>query len=348
MKINKAELQTALEKVRPGLANRELIEQATSFAFMAGRVVTYNDEISISHPLMDSLSGSDMQGAIKADALYEFLNRVNKEEIDLSWEGNQLQITAGRAKAGLLFEAEVCLPVQEVGEIGDWHDLPQGFVDGVNFCRPCCSRDMSRPIFTCLNVDGKLITATDAYQIIRYEMPGEFPVPAVLIPATAVQELTKYDIQQVATGQNWLHFRTEDETVFSCRVFEGEFPDVTQHFQITNGTEIQFPSKTTMEALERAQVFAQQPSNSGDLAIVSLNLQEKELVLQARGTSGWFQETVRTKYAGTPIEFSIGIDFLLDLLNRIPACIYDGNKILFQGENWKHVVATCPAEGAAK
>ena len=48
MKINKKELQEALERVKPGLASRELIEQSTSFAFMRDRVVTYNDEISIS------------------------------------------------------------------------------------------------------------------------------------------------------------------------------------------------------------------------------------------------------------------------------------------------------------
>ena len=48
--MKKAELIKALEAVRPGLANKEMIEQSTSFAFMKDRVVTYNDEISISYP----------------------------------------------------------------------------------------------------------------------------------------------------------------------------------------------------------------------------------------------------------------------------------------------------------
>ena len=51
MKTNKTKLQTALEIVKPGLANKEIIEQSTSFAFLKGKVVTYNDEVSISHPL---------------------------------------------------------------------------------------------------------------------------------------------------------------------------------------------------------------------------------------------------------------------------------------------------------
>ena len=49
------------------LANRELIEQSTSFAFMKNLVVTYNDEISITHPV----EGLNLTGAIKADEFYK-------------------------------------------------------------------------------------------------------------------------------------------------------------------------------------------------------------------------------------------------------------------------------------
>jgi hypothetical protein len=51
MKIQKTNLIQALEKVRPGLSAKEAILQSTSFAFLNGCVVTYNDEISLSHPV---------------------------------------------------------------------------------------------------------------------------------------------------------------------------------------------------------------------------------------------------------------------------------------------------------
>jgi len=51
IKVNRVELKEALERVRPGLASKDIIDQATSFAFLKDRVVTYNDEISISHPV---------------------------------------------------------------------------------------------------------------------------------------------------------------------------------------------------------------------------------------------------------------------------------------------------------
>ena len=52
MKINRKELLDTLSIVSPGVSNKEMaIEQATTFAFLKDRVVTYNDEISISHPI---------------------------------------------------------------------------------------------------------------------------------------------------------------------------------------------------------------------------------------------------------------------------------------------------------
>ena len=148
MKINKTELQKALEKVKPGLSNKELVEQSTSFAFMGGRIVTYNDEISISHPVKDL----NVTGAVKTQSLYAFLGKNKRDEIILEWEENQVVIKAGRSKAGLVLEQEIKLPVEEVGEIGKWKELPAGFLNALRFCYPCCSKDMSRPILTCVYV----------------------------------------------------------------------------------------------------------------------------------------------------------------------------------------------------
>ena len=78
MKISRVELLEALEKVKPGLANKELIEQSTSFAFIGDRVVTYNDEISVSHTVKGL---ENMRGAIKAKTLYEFLARVKDRKL---------------------------------------------------------------------------------------------------------------------------------------------------------------------------------------------------------------------------------------------------------------------------
>ena len=46
MKIETSKFKTALDVVKPALASKEIIEQTTSFAFINGTVVAYNDEIN--------------------------------------------------------------------------------------------------------------------------------------------------------------------------------------------------------------------------------------------------------------------------------------------------------------
>ncbi len=339
MKINKAELQEALEKVRPGLAQKELIEQATSFMFMGDRVVTYNDEISISHPV----KGLDVKGAVKAQALYSFLNKVKKDEIEIEWEENQVLIKAGRSKAGLVFESEVKLPIdEEIGEIGKWKKLPENFVEALKFCHPCCSRDMSRPVLTCVSVSKEKVEASDSYQIVLHKLSGKVPGDGFLIPATAVRDLVRYKITEVAQGESWVHFRTEDGTVFSARTISNEFPDTSKHLKI-DGVEFSFP-KNTDEILERADVFSKKEISTGDIPVVTVEIKDKRVKFSAENEYGWFEEESRVKYDGKPVKFAVGIEFLVNLFTKLQNCVIGPDKIGFSGENWQHIVAMLAEE----
>ncbi len=334
MKINKSDLQGALEKVKPGLAQKDLIEQATSFTFLGDRVVTYNDEISISHPV----KGLDVTGAIKAQALYAFLNKIKKDEIDIEWEENQVLIKAGRSKAGLVFEQEVRLPIdEEIGEIGKWKKLPGNFLDALKFCHPCCSRDMSRPVLTCVSISKEKVEASDSYQIVRYELDGKMPVKEFLIPATAVKELVRYGVKEIAAGESWVHFRTEDGTIFSSRVLNNEFPDTEPHLKV-DGVAFSFP-KNTDEILERANVFSKKEISTGEIAIVTVEIKDKRVKFSAENEYGWFEEEARVKYDDKPVKFAVGIEFLTALFDKLQNCVIGPDKIGFSGENWQHVVA---------
>jgi len=96
MKIKKDDLKRALEIVKPGLANKEIIEQSGSFAFIEGRVVTYNDEISVSHPIKDL----EITGTIRAEELYKFLGKIKEEEIDVNCTESEIVLKCGRATTG--------------------------------------------------------------------------------------------------------------------------------------------------------------------------------------------------------------------------------------------------------
>ena len=99
MQINRQNLQKALEIVKPGLSNKEIIEQTTSFAFIDGKVVTYNDEISICHPV----EGLTLEGAVKADSGWF------EEELNFRYNGDPISfIITPYLLRGILSETLEC------------------------------------------------------------------------------------------------------------------------------------------------------------------------------------------------------------------------------------------------
>ncbi len=340
MKVKKDELAQALSIVKPGLASKEMIEQSTSFAFMGDRVVTYNDEISISHPV----PGLDATGAVKADALYQFLARVKQEEIDIEWEDTEVKITAGKTKAGLVLESEVRLPVAEIGEIGTWQDLPEGILGAMRLCGPCCSKDMSRPMLTCLHIvsDGT-VEAADVHQIIRVSLGEEIPIASVLLPSSSANELAKYKVTKVAEGEGWLHFKTAEDTVFSCRVFEGEFPNVSDFLDVGEGVSVEFPAKM-LEVLERSEVFATSRDIESLPPEVLIDISSGKVQVSAKNDFGWFEETFRIRYKGDAVSFRTNPDLLTNALKQSLSCTIAQDRIKFGGDSWEYVIASVVGE----
>jgi len=144
MQIKRTELKEALEIVKPGLASKEIIEQSTSFAFMGDKVVTYNDKISMSHPV----KGLDITGAVKADEMYQLLSKLKADEMSLEVQDNEIIIKAGKSTAGLMLAGEITLPLDQIDEIDKMLPIPDGFLEGIRLAVQSCARDMSREVLT--------------------------------------------------------------------------------------------------------------------------------------------------------------------------------------------------------
>ncbi len=74
MKVNKKELMTTLEGVLPGLSKKEITDQGNCFVFKDGKVITYNDEVAVFHPL-----DLELEGAVKAEEFFAILKTVQNE-----------------------------------------------------------------------------------------------------------------------------------------------------------------------------------------------------------------------------------------------------------------------------
>ena len=337
MKVNTKELRQALEFVRPGLAKKEMIAQSTSFAFVAGRVITYNDEISISHPIPLEA----VVGATDAESLYKFLSRVTTEEIDVKSTDTEILISAGKAKVGILLEREIRLPltITEVEQQATWKTLPEKFLHALRFVLFSCATNMSLPALMCVHVreDG-IIESCDNFRLTQYKVEGN--IPHFLLPFSTVQELVKFDITEYyhnPTSPGWVNFKTSQGTIFSSRVYEETFPDTTPIVQEGEPIAIEFPS--AIEAvLARGEVFTNE--RNLETREMKVTIGAGVLTIQARNETGWLNESAHIRYRGATIAFNISPKLLRDMVCEDRCCTVDMKKrqIRFTGNEWLHII----------
>jgi len=330
MKINRLDLIKALQAVMPGLSQKEIIEQSTAFVFTkTGYVVTYNDEIAVSHPVE-----VDFVGAVPAKEFFALVNKVKTEEIELEIKDNELLLKGSRAKAGLRIDKKIILPILTLAqpEEEDWKKVPANFCEAISFCLFSVSREVSKPIINCIHVHKGKVESTDNNRVTQYDMGAVKKAfeDHTLIPAHAVKAIVNNKPTHYAKTDGWLHFTNKDDVTFSCRIFEDDFPDASAFFAQKGGS-IEFP-KTLNDVLDKAVIF----SNGERVTIL---LSGNRMTVSSEGVSGWFKEDVRAEYKGEDVSFDIYPEFMKSIMkitNKAEICA----KVLkFIGDNFIHVVA---------
>lgn len=329
--MKKSDLLNGLEIVKPGLSRSDVIDQATFFAFVNGRVVTYNDEISVSHPV----EGLEIEGAVKADILYNLLKKIKNEDIELEVSGEELSVKSGKTKAGIAFDGKVLLPLEEISEKTKFKKLPSNFSESVLMAAGACSNSTAEPILMCVNIAGKLVQASDGYRIMQVELNDEMPIKTFLFPAASAVTALRLKPTKVSEGNGWVHFKNEIGTEISCRTFEESFPEIGSRLKM-KGTPVTFPD-LLLDVLERADVFAKRDSVLNESVTISIT--PKSVTVKADAEFGWFEESVKHKHDGENVEFMICPYLLKGILKQTKEAKLSPDKLKFTGENWVYVTA---------
>lgn len=337
--MQKQELLKALEAVKPGLASKEMIEQTTSFAFMENRVVTFNDEVSVFYPIDIGITG-----AVRAEEFYSLLNKIRTKKddaIELIQKENEIRVVGKKITAGIKLQSEINLPLDEVDEVDDkWNLVPKELMNALKLCVFSASKDMSRPILTCLCCDktNEAVYASDSYRVAKASVPKL--KQSFTIPASIINELTKYNFSHYQVKPNWIHFKGEDGILFSFRTVDGKFPvEACEENLHVKGDEITFPSEMK-EILERSEIFAKRESALDQE--IQVNIKGKRLTISGQSEYGWIKEKASIQNtAAREINLIINPVFLQQILSETTDCVIGEQLILFSSETFKHAIVLC-------
>jgi len=336
MKINRQQLTDALAKVKPGLANNEMIEQSTHFIFDDKIIRTFSGEMAITHQFETGLVG-----AVPAKEFYSLFTKIPDEQIDATQDGTKF-IFKGKGRR-VSFNIDPDIRITNIEAAGPkskvWMKLPENFCESIKYCSFSVSRNMTEPEMTCVAIDDHEAFSCDRVRATKIVMETNVDEP-FLIPGAVAQILNNYNPHLYYLDENWLHFINKEKTTFSCNRMDREYPfEAIRGVFEFDGKKIQLPSGLK-EVLDRSKILV---SNELDEKETSITFAKGKVVCEASGIFGEIMEETESDYKGNDLKITIHPELLMEILQRISTAIIGEDKVLFKDdEGFEHVILLVP------
>ena len=218
MDVDRVELMEALTKIKPGIANKEFLEQSTHFILDKDYILTYNDEISILYPF-----DIGVECTIEAGLLYKLVSKMEEDIVTFKMNKTTLKIECGdvKAKLPIVVDSQILGYVNKLSEEQEkltWHKLPKDFLDAVKLCAFSASTDKTLGTLTCVWIEGQDVLSFDKYRGSWYQMESEV-AENFYIDAEYIAQLNNFeDPTQYCISKSWAHFEMANGIVFSARL----------------------------------------------------------------------------------------------------------------------------------
>ena len=339
MEVNREELMDVLNLVRPGLSQKEVIEQSNHFIFNKDEILAYNDELLISYPFDIELTCT-----VDASLFLKLLSRLETEMVSLELKKGVLEVWNEKTNAQLpiVEESEIFEYIRNVTKEAtdaDFHRLSPDFIEGLRLCAFSADTDRQMGTLTCVRIEGKNVMSGSKTRISWYEMDKEVPED-FYIEATLIQELIKYeDISSYYLSKSWAHFKSEGGTTFSARRVIPldllSFKEAFEGFDL--GVRIRIPADLR-QSIETVNLV-----NEGEQAadkLVTLHIDESKVTCKAESTRGGILQEVdfeKPPNIEKPFSLQIRPDFLIDVLEKATYMYVDESHVLFKRQAFQHI-----------
>jgi len=345
MEVKRKDLLDILNKVKPGLATKEIVEEMTHFLFTGKDVITYNDRLCIHHPYE-----TDFVGSVEASKMYEALTKIKSEGVVIQvveakgGDGlpSSIVTSSGKSKVSCSLVRNHAVFKQaknltnELAEIDDWIELPKkdDFQKGAYLCSFSASKDESSGTATCIRVEENIIWCGDQDRTSRYKL--KTPMGSFMIKASIIPTIRDYSFTHYFVTKSWVHFIDEDNLTLSARKINGETLAYDRLFEKFQGTDIEFPDDLK-NAIDISSIMS-----SGDTAAekaISVTIEDNLITCEGRQDGGFSTSECEIQYVGDRIEFHINPVLLLEVLTRSSTISIGKYMAKFSDEEFSHLLA---------
>lgn len=330
MRVNREELLSRLESLRPGLSSREVLEQSSCFVFKEGNAATFNGEVCCRCPT--GLEPS-FTGAVKSGPLLNILRKTPDDEIEVSEEGGAFFVRRKGGTTKFNVEADIHLPVEYVEQPKLWLDLHEEFCEAVGLVKECAGKQNANFAITCLHIHPKWIEATDTCQVIRYKIRTGVN-QSILVRRDSIKHICDMGMTEFSETDAWIHFKNASGLMMSF----GRYPvdqeiNLGKHLK-TTGSPLRFPKGIKLAA-ELAGEFSCE--NGVENNMVKVELEPGRMIIEGTGISGMHRERRKITYNGDHICFLISPKLLGDIVDRYNECQLADDRLKVDGGKWRYI-----------
>lgn len=267
--------------------------------------------------------GIDGVAVIPARLLSDVVRAVEPGAVDVTIDGSDAEITAGRSQFSLK-----TIPADEYPQLADVETDAvtiegKALLDALRQVVPAASSDDSRPILTGVLMaaeEGDLrLVATDSYRLAVRDLPGISVLSGeqrVLVPSRALTELTRLIDEDTEVS---LHLGERDASFavanvrMTTRLIEGDFPNYRGLIPDSNPNTLKVNRTALLDAVRRVRLLAQEATP------IRLSMSESGLELVAMTQDvGQAHESVDASYDGGDLVVAFNADYLLVGLDVAP------------------------------
>jgi hypothetical protein len=283
-----------MKQAMPGVeSGNTILQGADTFIFHDGFIHTYNDTISVSvrFPITNK-AGENISAAIKAKDFYDLISRYEGDVISIIPKSDMWIVKSENARAELtLLENNLIERIQGItnGKF-KWAKIPERFFEGLAICNFKSQSQLSG-----VYCADKNIISTDNLKVNYYTLDEEI-VTSFWINNDAVTELLKLNnVKKYYVSDSWVHFQTEDKTIFSCkRLAQDNYPYtkvidfIESHKKEKGDISNELPNKL-IDAVNRAAALSQ---NIESFDTVKLTFTKDNIEVFSQRPSGKYTENV--------------------------------------------------------